>query len=82
MAPRSHRRVRERRGHAAVEVALMMPWIFFLFVAGTVILWLIVWRLGRSDERFHKQVVRKMAGEPETSLNELGLEDTGPPKFD
>ena len=53
-----------------------------IFVAGTFVLWLIVWRLSRSDDRFHKQVVRKMAVEPEGSLNDLGLEDIGPPRFD
>ncbi|HVX63607.1 MAG TPA: hypothetical protein VHC19_23495 [Pirellulales bacterium] len=54
-----------------------------LFVVGTFVLWLIVWRLGRSDDRFHKRVVRKAIAEPEPpSLNDLGLEDAGPPRFD
>ncbi|HXT57460.1 MAG TPA: hypothetical protein VN699_02445 [Pirellulales bacterium] len=51
------------------------------FVGGILVLWLVVWRLGRSDERFHKQVVRKVALEDGRSLNDLDLEDIGPPRF-
>jgi hypothetical protein len=52
------------------------------FVGGILVLWLVVWRLGRGDERFHKQVVRKMAIEDCRSLNDLGLEDAGPTRFE
>ena len=53
-----------------------------LFVAGILALWVIVWRLNKSDDRFHRRVVRKAAIEAGPSLNELDLEDIGPPKFD
>ena len=54
-----------------------------LFVAGIAVLWLIVWRLNRSDDRFHRQVVRKAAtAEGGRSLDELELDDVGPPRFD
>ncbi|HUY87155.1 MAG TPA: hypothetical protein VMV10_00315 [Pirellulales bacterium] len=53
------------------------------FVVGMLLLWLVVWRLNRSDDRFHRQVVRKaVAIEDGRSLNDLGLEDAGPPRFD
>ncbi|HEV7224916.1 MAG TPA: hypothetical protein VGN42_19585 [Pirellulales bacterium] len=51
------------------------------FVGGIFVLWLVVWRLGRGDDRFHKQVVRKAALEEGRSLNDLDLEDAGPPRF-
>ena len=54
-----------------------------IFVAGIFVLWLIVWLLNRSDDRFHRQVVLKATNATESrSLDDLGLEDIGPPRFD
>jgi hypothetical protein len=54
-----------------------------IFVAGIAVLWLIVWLLNKSDDRFHRKVVRKATDVTEgRSLNDLGLEDIGPPRFD
>ncbi len=53
-----------------------------VFVLLTIGAWIIVWRLNRGDEKFRRRIiVRKYAIEGERSLNELGLEDQGPPDF-
>lgn len=53
-----------------------------LFVVLTVVLWLVVSRLTRSDDKFHKQVVRRFATPPEKSLNDLQVEDNGGPDIE
>jgi hypothetical protein len=53
-----------------------------VFVGGILVLWLVVWRLGRGDERFRKEVVRKAVLDDDRSLNDLGLEDAGPTRFE
>ncbi|OYV83004.1 MAG: hypothetical protein B7Z73_16600, partial [Planctomycetia bacterium 21-64-5] len=50
-----------------------------LFVVLTVVLWLVVLRLSRSDTKFHKQVAQRFTPPPSGSLNEIGLEDQGGP---
>jgi len=53
--------------------------VFVLLVVGA---WFVIWRLNRGDERFRRRIiVRKYAPEGDRSLNELGLEDQGPPDF-
>ena len=53
-----------------------------LFVVLTVVLWLLVSRLSRSDDKFHKQVVKRFAAPQEKSLNEMQIEDGGPNQVD
>ncbi|HVA47330.1 MAG TPA: hypothetical protein VNH11_13255 [Pirellulales bacterium] len=50
-----------------------------LFVVLTIVLWLVVLRLSRSDSKFHKQVAQRFTPPPTGSLNEIGLEDHGGP---
>ena len=52
-----------------------------LFVVLTVVLWLVVWWWNRTGDRFHTQVVERLATTPDRSLNEIGLEDHGRPDF-
>jgi hypothetical protein len=50
-----------------------------LFVVLTVVLWIIVSRLNRSDAKFRKKIARHFTEPQEKSLNELGLDDESPP---
>jgi len=53
--------------------------VFVLLTIGT---WIVVWRLNRGDEKFRRRIiVRKYSLDGERSLNEMGLEDQGPPDF-
>jgi hypothetical protein len=45
-----------------------------LFVGLTVVLWLVVSRLSRSDATFHQQIERRFMGSPRESLDRIGLE--------
>jgi hypothetical protein len=46
-----------------------------LFVGLTVVLWLVVSRLSRSDAKFHKQLERRFIESPGESLDRIGVED-------
>jgi hypothetical protein len=49
-----------------------------LFVGLTVVLWLVVSRLSRSDAKFHKQLERRFIESPRESLDQIGREGAGP----